>query len=503
MNRTSVQGILAFLIMSAAVLLNVGVTLGNDNQQQSEPVVQASSGPNGRIQPSGHILVGWGTSQTFRMTPVPGYHVEDVLVNGISVGAVTRYTFGDLYEDAYISVTFAQNTTDIYASAHGPGSINPRGSVAVPVGADQVFTMLPLPGAVVVDVQVNGTSVGAVTSYTFQNVRRPNNSIRVIFGWAPSTITASATRNGTIVPTGRVVMPPNGGDQMFVIVPAEHCHIGDVLVDGMSVGAVAQYRFVDVLGQHTIRSVFELDTYPIAADEHGKGSISPSGMVNVGHGSAVAFTMTAEDGYHVADVLVDGESVGAVSTYTFEDVAAPHAISARFAVDGTWQITLSPGVGGSIEPAGTQTGSLAVMNGNSQTFTIIPERKYYVADVKVDGASVGPVTTYTFANVTAEHTITATFGTRLFAIRALAEPHGSISPSGENVQVPYGGDQAFTIAADEGYTIDYVIVDGSNEGAITSWTFTDIQKSHTIYAAFHIESCSNDNSNSQSMRSFR
>jgi len=428
------------------------------------------------------------------MTPAWGYHVDDVLVDGVSVGAVARYTFSYLNDNASISVTFAQDTNEIYASSHGRGWISPRRFVAVPVGADQVFTMTPLAGCVVVDVQVDGTSVGAVTSYTFQNVRR-SHSTRVTFGWTSNMITASATRNGTIFPTGRVVMPPFGGNQMFMIVPEEYHHIGDVLVDGISVGAVPNYRFANVLGQHTIRAIFELDSYPIIANAEGNGSISPSGVVGVGHAAAVAFTMTAEEGYHVADVLVDGESVRVVNTYTFADVTAPHTISARFAVDGTWRISLSPGVGGIIEPAGTERGNLMVMNGNNQTFTIIPESNYYVADVQVDGTSVGPLTTYTFTNVTADHTITATFATNateLFTITATSEAYGSISPSGEEIQVSYGGSQVFTITADEGYGIEQVTVDGINKGSGTHWTFSNITESHTIHVSFRVKNTSND-----------
>lgn len=485
---------------------SISVTFAQDTVS-----VHASAGSNGRIDPSGDVPVGWGGSQTFRMRPASGYHVEDVLVDGISVGPVTRYTFNNLNDNASISVIFAQDTNEIYVSAHGPGRISPLRSVAVPVGADQTITMTPMAGGIVVDVQVNGRSVGAVTSYTFQNVTRSHN-IRVTFGWASNSITASATRNGAIFPTGRVPIPPSGGDLPFIIAPAEHYHIGDVLVDGISVGAVPNYRFVNVLGQHTIRAIFELDSYAIAANTEGNGSISssgitvvghaaddafrmaaqegsgsiisPSGIIEVGYATDAVFTMRAQEGYHVADVLVDGESVGAVNTYAFMDVAAPHTISARFAVDGTWRISVSRGEGGIIQPTSTETGTLMVMNGNNQTFTINPKRKYYIADVQVDGLSVGPLTTYTFANITADHTITATFGTRLFTISARSGANGSISPSGEEIQVPYGGSQGFTISANQGYEIDNVTVDGSDKGAITSWTFSDITKSHTIYAHF-------------------
>ncbi len=72
--------------------------------------------------------------------------------------------------------------------------------------------------------------------------------------------------------------------------------------------------------------------------EHG--AISPSGVQNVASGGSQTFTITPAAGYHVADVLVDGSSVGAVQGYTFSNVTVDHTIAATFAVD-TSAVTLS------------------------------------------------------------------------------------------------------------------------------------------------------------------
>ncbi|NPV88375.1 hypothetical protein HPY42_02440 [Coprothermobacteraceae bacterium] len=69
------------------------------------------------------------------------------------------------------------------------------------------------------------------------------------------------------------------------------------------------------------------------------------------------------------------------------------------------QIHASAGTGGSIKPAGTVT----VAHGGSQTFTITPNPGYRIADVIVDGKSVGAVTSYIFSSVTENHTINAVF----------------------------------------------------------------------------------------------
>ena len=69
-------------------------------------------------------------------------------------------------------------------------------------------------------------------------------------------------------------------------------------------------------------------------------------------------------------------------------------------------ITASAGEGGKIDPAG----AVQINDGKSKTFTITPDAGYFLSDVKVDGQSVGPKTSYTFTSVKEDHTIAATFG---------------------------------------------------------------------------------------------
>ncbi|MCX6345150.1 MAG: hypothetical protein NT018_08745, partial [Armatimonadetes bacterium] len=121
--------------------------------------------------------------------------------------------------------------------------------------------------------------------------------------------------------------------------------------------------------------------------------------------------------------------------------------------------------------------------GGSQIFTITPNAGYLIADVKVDNVSQGAISTYTFSNVTANHTISAAFG-QLCTITATAGDNGTISPSGV-ISVISGADKTFTITADPGYRVSNVVVDGVNKGALTTYTFTNITLAdHAISATF-------------------
>ena len=175
---------------------------------------------------------------------------------------------------------------------------------------------------------------------------------------------------------------------------------------GLPVTAIADagYHFVNWTGYATTTSNpltdtsvmetrsytanFAVNTYTITASAGAGGSISPSGAQTVNYGGESAtFTITPNAGYHVADVLVDGASVGAVTSYTFTDVTSNHTIAASFAIN-TYTINAE---------RRRQRLDLAVgcagrrLRARIQTFTITPDAGYHVADVLVDGASVGAV----------------------------------------------------------------------------------------------------------------
>ena len=69
----------------------------------------------------------------------------------------------------------------------------------------------------------------------------------------------------------------------------------------------------------------------ITATAGANGTISPSGEVEVPKGEDKTFTITPNDGYHIQDVKVDDQSVGAVKEYKFENVTEAHKIHATFA----------------------------------------------------------------------------------------------------------------------------------------------------------------------------
>lgn len=80
------------------------------------------------------------------------------------------------------------------------------------------------------------------------------------------------------------------------------------------------------------------ENYDITASAGLGGTISPDGTTTVDSLGSASYTITPNEGWHVADIIVDGESVGAANEYTFDCVIANHTIEAVFASDNYFNV---------------------------------------------------------------------------------------------------------------------------------------------------------------------
>ncbi len=152
------------------------------------------------------VTVAWDQND-----PVPGGYVlywgtsSRNYTNSHNVGGATQYTVPDLQEGTtyYFAATayddtgnvsayseeivhsIAGNTHTIAASAGAHGSITPSGSVVVNEGGDQTFSITAEPDYEVLEVKVNGASVGTVSTYTFNNVSQ-DHTITAGFVYVPA-----------------------------------------------------------------------------------------------------------------------------------------------------------------------------------------------------------------------------------------------------------------------------------------------------------------------------
>ena len=301
----------------------------------------------------------------------------------------------------------------ITASSGSGGSITPSGALLVSQGNDQSFTITPDTGYEIKDVLIDGyadTNAKSNKFYKFSNVTG-NHTISVSFGKI-YTITASANAGGSISPSGSISVI-EGTDRQFTFTPNTGYEIDDVLVDGKSDSSAktnGNYTFLGISSDHSISVSFKLKQYTITVSAGSNGIILPSGNASITYGSSQTFTFAPNTCYEIDQVLVDGSNKpDAVSagSYIFSNVTANHTLSVSFKPK-QYTITASASNFGSISPNGAKT----VNCGSDQTYTFTPNTGYLIDNVLVDGASNTSAIadgSYTFSNVTSDHTISVGF----------------------------------------------------------------------------------------------
>ncbi len=246
-----------------------------------------------------------------------------------------------------------------------------------------------------------------------------------------------------------------------------------------SVRHVVYYYSIDNAGNQgytqfaTLYMAAAVPTYTLTYSAGANGTISGTTPQTVNHnGSGTAVTAVANTGYHFVS-WSDGVTT---ASRTDSGVTANKSVTASFAVN-TYTLTYSAGANGTISGTTPQTVN---HNGSGTAVTAVANTGYHFVSWS-DGVTTA---SRTDSGVTASKSVTASFAANAsFTITALAGTGGSITPAGA-VSVASGASQTFTIAPQSGYVISQVVVDGTNQGAISSYTFSGVTAPHAISATF-------------------
>jgi len=397
--------------------------------------ITATAGAGGSIDPSGDVSVNHGDDQEFAITPDEGYNVENVLIDGESVGPRTSYTFAGVAADHTIHASFSLlppptytvtfNVSDNQGAVQGASVTFYGETKATDVQGKAMFTGV-----------LAGNRAYTVSKTGYNNATGNinvdgNETVNVILTKKIYTITATAGAGGNINPAGSVNVT-HGSNQSFTITPNTGYEIEDVKVDGVSIGAVSTYNFTNVTTNHTIHATFRLKSYTIIVSANPPAGGSVSGGGNYTHGDTVNLLATPNEGYEFVNWTENGVQVSANTAYSFT-ATGNRTLVANFRLK-TYTITAAAGAGGSIDPAG----NVNVTHGSNQSFTITPDTGYDIEDVKVDGVSVGAVSSYTFNKVTANHTISVTFKLKTYTLTTNVVGQGTVTKNPDKATYTHG-----------------------------------------------------------------
>jgi hypothetical protein len=436
----------------------------------TDPTILSSAGENGTITPLGEVIVGYGENQTFTMTPDFGYMVEDVLVDGESVGAVTQYTFNQVVEDQTIHVTFTTATYWLAYIMWGEGSFVGNTWQFVDHGEDGTpVEVIPDPGYYFISWDDGVTD----NPRTEINVTE-NMIIAVTLGINSYTLSYTAGDHGSLIGETSQTVDHGSDGSPVEAVPDDFynfSHWSDQVTDNPRTD-------LNVTGPISVTAIFIPEVFTITASSGSNGNIAPSGEVLVEYNSNQVFTIEPATGYMVDDVLVDDQSVGPVEEYTFSAISQDHTIHASF-TPAIYTFTYLSEPTGTIEGEAVQT----VPHGGAGTpVTAVPFPSYHFVDWS-DGSTMNPRLD---VNITDNLTVTAQYAINTHTISASAGDNGSISPLGD-VVVEEGASQSFAIIPNTGYEIVDVLIDGSSIGPVASYEFVNVVENHTIHALFQIK----------------
>ncbi|RLL87082.1 InlB B-repeat-containing protein [Mesotoga sp. BH458_6_3_2_1] len=450
-------------------------------------IITATAGTGGSIDPSGSVSVEHGSSKTFTMNPSEGYSVEDVLVDGESVGPRATYTFNNVTSNHTITVSFTTLPPDTYTA-----TFNVSDSSGAVQGANVTFNgemkSTDVDGEAVFAGVLAGNKDYTVSKTGYNNSTGTVNvdsdeNVNVTLTKKIYTITASAGTGGSIDPSGSVSVE-HGSSKTFTMNPSEGYSVEDVLVDGESVGPRATYTFNNVTSNHTITVSFTTlppDTYTVTFNvSDSSGALQGANVTFNGDTKA-----TDAQGKAVFTGVLSGSRSYTVSKEGYNNSTGNVNVDSDESVD----VTLTK-----------KTYTLTVNTVGEGTVTKIPDKATYTHGEVVQ-LTANPADNWNFTGwsgdlagsanpesitMNSDKTVTANFSIVQYTITASAGTGGTISPSGQ-VKVNHGSNQSFSISANTGYDIQDVKVDGATEGAIGSYTFSNVTSDHTIAATFKIK----------------
>ncbi|HMM06639.1 MAG TPA: InlB B-repeat-containing protein [Clostridiales bacterium] len=317
---------------------------------------------------------------------------------------ISQNTVVDLSCDTTLTARWTTNTYKVTFDPGGgtvsPATITvtygePYGTLPIPTMAGNTFTGWYTPSSL----KIQPSSTVTLTS---------DITLKAQWEYAKFTIYFDANGGNCTTPSKTVVYSSTYGP-LPTPTRAGYAFIGWYSASGELVSSSSP---VQVTGDATVYAHWVTSGYTVYFDAGG-GSCSPSSKTvdyNSAYGTLPTPTRT---GYTFAGWYT---STGMrVTSTSIVANAADITLTAKWNIL-YYSINVVNGENGSISPSGS-----SLSYGSSQTFTITPNSGYVVENVKVDGSNLGAVTSYTFANIASNHTISATF--------VWNNPYGDVSSS--------------------------------------------------------------------------
>ncbi|MBQ9792101.1 MAG: hypothetical protein IJW28_05950, partial [Clostridia bacterium] len=455
------------------------------------------------------------------------YHYDSIKVNGVvytgqvvNNAGVYSFTIAEVNKNQTIQIFSAIDAFSVGVATFTNGAVSPNSSVNVAYGNSQAFTFTPSTGYELLEENIVITNTDSDTmltsGWTFVNnvltisTIESNIEISVTMTKAKVYYNVNMVSNSIVTPINPISITKveEGTNYTFEFELKENYEVTSIQMNTtLFQGSIEEndgvYSFTYEINEDTVVTInTALVKHTVTVTVGDNGSVSPNTNVLVSHGSNQSFVITPDSGYDIDTILLNGvrQSVTG-NTYSINNVTEDMTLSITFKeklAQYEISITLYNGtlVNGSQNKTTVTRGDNLVLNFKSESY-------YHLQSIVVDGENVsidvaendslalsGGVYSYTFNNVTSNHTVSVTFKLNTVDIAINITGDGSVSPkvSGNVYTMDYGTSQSFTFTALAGYTLSSVNVDGAEETLSSDTTHTvsldNVTENHTIDVVF-------------------
>lgn len=440
--------------------------------------ITATTSPTNGGTVTGGGTYASGSTCTLHATPNSGYSFVKWTKNGTQVSTNPDYSFTVTSNATFIAY-FQQDannyTVNVLANPSAGGSVTGGGTYQQ--GQQCTVTATVNNGYSFVKWTEGGNEVSTQTDYTF--IVNSNRILVANFQIQSYTVTAIAdpADGGTIMGDG---IYDYGDVCTLTAIPALGYSFDEWTNNGVQVSTNPTASFI-VSGDieyvaHFVQSVNSF-TITAVADPTTGGTVTGDGNYN--QGDTCTLIAIPNNDYTFVKWTNNGIVVSEEEFYTFP-VTENATYVAHFtqSISGyVISVSANPPDGGTITGEGTYAQGITIV------LTATPSEGYRFKNWTENGVIQWLTDQYEFV-VDRDRTLIANFESLpTFTVSAMAGPYGTITPQGD-VQVIQGADQTFTMTPNAGCLISKVMVDGIDIGPVNTYTFTNVNRNHTIYVSF-------------------
>ena len=214
---------------------------------------------NGRVTPDGSNIINSIDRHTYVFTPNEGYKIKDVIVNGVSMGAIPYYTFDKVKSNQTLRVEFEKIIYSVNVIAGEGGTVDLEGLQSASHGEGLTINITPDDNYIIDFIKVDGVSMEISECFTVGNITK-DTVVEIAFKKDVFTVTTECSDGGSITPSHTVAL---GENARLEFKPKLGYKVKDVIINGVSIGAVEEYTLISVNADHTVRVEYERDAVSI------------------------------------------------------------------------------------------------------------------------------------------------------------------------------------------------------------------------------------------------